>query len=335
MPVEQRGGVWYARVQVGNVRVRRSAGRGATRKEAKELEASIVKQLHDDRHAKRLDRSLSRSFGDGLLEYLEAEETKGLRSYRGLIDKARQLRPYLERVRMEEVPEAAENMKQALLAEGLRPATINRRLAIVRRILNLAYRRWKWLKAPLYITLLTEDNERHIYPEPDLVESLAKACPDKDAGDFFRAAYYTGLRKSELLRVNADPEKYVNRGRIVLDRQTKTGRPGVVPIARQVLRIFRRMPLAVTDKILTTNFKTARVAVGRPDLHAHDLRHGFASLLADSGADFLDIMTLMRHASPASTKRYTHLLDKRLKNVVTRMSKSAVQKRSSKKAVQG
>ena len=69
-----------------------------------------------------------------------------------------------------------------------------------------------------------------------------------------------------------------------------------------------------------------RAAVNRPDLHFHDLRHGFASLLAESGADFLDIMTLLRHTSPASTKRYTHLIDKCLKRAVSKMAKAAAQK---------
>lgn len=326
MSIKQRGGVWHVHVQVGGVRVRRTAGRGASRQEAQELEANIRARLHDDRHAKRVGRGLNRTFGDGLLEYLQSEETKKLRSYRGLIDKARALRPYLERVRLEETPAAAEAMKQALLADGLAAATINRRLAIVRRVLNLAYRRWGWLKAPLYITLLTEDNERHIYPSVELVRKLSAACPDKDAGDFFKVAYFTGLRKSELLRVNADPARYIQGGRIVLDRQTKTGRPGIVPVAREIAAILKRMPLNVSDNMLRRNFEVARAAVNRPDLHIHDLRHGFASLLAESGADFLDIMTLMRHTSPASTKRYTHLIDKRLKRAVSRMAKAATRK---------
>lgn len=331
MPIEQRGGIWYARVQVGKVRVRRSAGKGATRKEAKELETAILRSLQEDRHAKRLDRSLNRTFGDGLLEYLNAEDTKQLRSYRGLVDKASALRPFLEHVRMEDVPEAAEAMKQSLLADGKKPATINRRLAIVRRILNLAYRQWKWLKQPLYVTLLPEDNERHVYPDADLVQRLVASCTDRDAGDFLLAAYYTGLRKSELFRVNADPGRFIVDGRIVLDRQTKTGRPGVVPIARQVLGIFGRMPLAVDEHMLRKNFEAARAEVGRPDLHIHDLRHGFASMLAEAGADFLDIMKLMRHTSPASTKRYTHLLDERLRNVMSRIGTNAAEKRSSRK----
>ncbi len=137
--------------------------------------------------------------------------------------------------------------------------------------------------------------------------------------------YYTGLRKSELLRVNAGPGRHIVDGRIVLDSNTKTGRPGVVPIARQVLSIARRMPLAVTESALRTSSEAARAAVGRKDLHFHDMRHGFASLLAEAGADFLDIMKLMRHTSPASTKRYTHPLDARLRKIIGRLP---VQKRS-------
>lgn len=326
MPIKQRGGVWHVHVQVGGARVRQTAGKGATRKDAQELEAQIRKQLHDDRHAKRVGRGLNRTFGDGLLAYLQSEETKKLKSYRGLIDKARLIRPFLERVALVEVPAATESMKEKLLAKGLTSGTINRRLAIVRRVLKLAYRRWGWLKAPLYISLLTEDNERHVYPDIKLVGKMAKACPDKDAGMAIKVAYFTGLRKSELLRVNADPDKHIKDDLIVLDRQTKTGRPGIVPILKEIMPIIKRMPLAITNATLRRNFEIARAAVGRDDLRFHDLRHGFASLLAASGSDFLDIMTLMRHTSPASTKRYTHLIDDRLKKAVSRIGKVAAQK---------
>lgn len=324
MSVWQRNGIWYADARVGNVRIKRSVGPAGTRQEAQELETALRKQLQDDRHSKRLNRSLSRSFGDALVQYLKSEEVKALRSYDNLRDKARALRPFLEHVRLEDIPEAAEKMKQTLLAQGLKAATINSRLAIVRRILNLSYRNWKWLRAPLYITLLTVHNERHIYPDSDLVERLALACPDPEVGDFVRLAYYTGLRKSELFRVNANPSRYIIDGRIVLDAQTKTSRPGVVPIAVQVSSIIPRLPLKISDNQVRVNFEAARLSVGRPELHFHDLRHGFASLLAEAGADFLDIMKLMRHTSPQSTKRYTHLLDSRLRAIVDGIGRSQI-----------
>ncbi len=322
MPIKQRGGVWHIDITVGGRRFRQTSGPNATRKDAEELEAALRKRLHDDRHARRLDRGLNRTFGEALLAYLEMAETKQLHSYANLLHKARTLRPHLERVRLEETPEAAEEMKQAMLADGLKPATINRRLAIVRRVLRLSYHRWKWIKAPLSVSLLTEDNERHVYPSTKVVAALAGACPDPDAADFIRLAYFTGLRKSELLRVNEDPEAHINGGFIELYTRTKNKRPGRVPISKYAAPIVARLPLNVTDNSVRIAFEAARTAIKRPDLHFHDLRHGFASLLAESGADFLDIMNLMRHASPASTKRYTHLMDDRLKAAVVRLDRA-------------
>ncbi len=316
MPVYKRGGIWYARVQVGNRRVERSVASGG-QKEAKELEAALRQRLESDRHAKRVGRSLDRTFGEALLEYLKQPETQALRSYPYLLSKAALIRPHLETTALEQVPEAAEQMKQTFLAAGLKPATINRRLALVRRILRLSYRPWRWLKAPLSLTLLTEDNERHVYPSAEVTRQLAAACPDKDAGDALLVIFFTGMRRGEFFMVNADPT-HAREGFIHLYSGTKTNRPGRIPIVEEIAPIVARMPLDLTPNQLRRNFETARAAIGWDDLHLHDLRHGYASWLAAADADFLDVMSLLRHVSPASTKRYTHLLDKRLQAAVSR-----------------
>ncbi len=253
-----------------------------------------------------------------MVEYLKMPETMALRSYESLKSKAALVRPHLASIPLDQVPEAAEQMKQTFLAEGLKPATINRRLALVRRVLRLAYRPWRWLKAPLSVTLLTEDNERHVYPSANLARELARACPDKDAGDALLVIFFTGMRRGEFFMVNENPADHVRDGFIELYSGTKTNRPGRIPIVKEIAPIVDRMPLDLTRNLLRRNFEIARKAVKRTDLHLHDLRHGYASWLAAANADFLDVMSLLRHVSPASTKRYTHLLDKRLQNAVSR-----------------
>jgi integrase len=52
-----------------------------------------------------------------------------------------------------------------------------------------------------------------------------------------------------------------------------------------------------------------RAAAGIPDVRLHDLRHTFASISASSGASMPLIGAMLGHASPATTHRYTHLLD--------------------------
>jgi site-specific recombinase XerD len=51
-----------------------------------------------------------------------------------------------------------------------------------------------------------------------------------------------------------------------------------------------------------------RKAAGIPDVRPHDLRHSFASSIASSGFDLPVIGKLLGHLSPATTKRYAHLV---------------------------
>lgn len=329
MPVYKREGVWYARAQVGNRRIERSAGTGATKEEADELEEALFRRLREDRHARRTGKSLNRKFGEALLEYMTRPETQLLKSYQSLKSIANLIRPHLEDVPLENTVEAAEEMKQAFLGEGLQPATINRRLALVRRIVRLAHRKWKWLVHPLEITLLPEDNERHIYPEVDLVYRMVDSMDPEDA-DAILVIYFTGIRKGEFLRINKHPERYIRGGFIELYTGNKTKKPGRIPVVDAIRHIVERLPLKVTSNSIRRNFEKGRADVGRPELHLHDLRHGFASNIIEAGGDLVDVMKVLRHASSQTSKRYAHLKDKRLQMLAGRVSRMAGKRRATK-----
>jgi hypothetical protein len=55
------------------------------------------------------------------------------------LSKARLIRAYLEGEPLDRAPKVAERIIADALASGLTPATINRRLALLRRLCNLAY----------------------------------------------------------------------------------------------------------------------------------------------------------------------------------------------------
>jgi integrase len=62
-------------------------------------------------------------------------------------------------------------------------------------------------------------------------------------------------------------------------------------------------------------------AAGIVGLRAHDLRHGFASQLASSGASLPLIGSLLGHSSPVTTSRYSHLYDDVEREAVERVGK--------------
>jgi len=65
------------------------------------------------------------------------------------------------------------------------------------------------------------------------------------------------------------------------------------------------------------------------NFHFHDLRHTFASRLAEAGVDAFTIAELMGHSTLEMTKRYTHAADERKRKAVASLG----QKRKAGKVV--
>lgn len=305
---EKRNGVWRTDIRINGQRIRRSLGPKATKRDALALEA----KLRDEALNQKLGRKPDYTFDEALLRWLK-EDAPQLKSYENLKNKARLVRPYMAGVLLRDAHKAAESMKQALIKERLRPATINRRLALVRRILSIAYKRWEWLSEPLSakIELLQENNQRHIYLTKTQVLALSAECYDPKAGDAILLAACTGLRASELSGLRA--ENLVD-GCIVLDANTKTARPRVIPLPKMVKHIT--LPLGVTEHQIRGNWERARKALGLSHVHFHDLRHTYASWVAKSSGDMAAVRDLLGHTSVQTTSRYTHLMADHLKDVV-------------------
>jgi len=66
-------------------------------------------------------------------------------------------------------------------------------------------------------------------------------------------------------------------------------------------------------------YRAAR-AIGRDDLHVHDLRHLGAVLAAQSGATVKELMSRLGHTSPAMSLRYQHVAENRDKQLAARLS---------------
>lgn len=311
MPIRKRGAAWYVDVHLGGQRVVRSAGRGATRGEARELEAKIRRDLH----AIRVGRAPSHTIEQALARWLKGD-ARALRSYRKFLSHANALRPYIFRQPLTRAPDVAEEVKRAMLADGLANATVNRRLALLRRVCRLADAEWGWLDKPIPIRLLPERNERHVYLSPAKVEALAQACPNPAAGDMCRLAAYTGLRRGEMFALG---RANVVEGCLLLDASTKTGRPRMIPLPGAALDIASRLPLRVSDHQLRVSFEAARIAIGRPDLHFHDLRHTYASWLVQSGVPLRAVQELLGHSTLSMTQRYSHLAPEHLREAVRKM----------------
>jgi len=315
MSIIKRGGIYHISISINGRRIRKTAGKGATKAQAKAIE----RKLTDDAMRHKMGLKPERTLSEALLKWLDDEliHLKGASKFES---HARALIPFIKGKLLDQAPEVAEDFKRTCTQQGLSPATINRRLAILRRVCNLAYKQWKWIDIPIgdRFKLLTEHNERHVYLTPAQVIQLANACDNQNASDMIMLAAYTGLRRGELFRLTKDN---LVDGCIVLDAKTKSGRPRVVPVPAEALRIAEILPLPLSDPQLRKEWDKARKRTGFTDIRFHDLRHTYASWLVQAGAPLKAVQDLLGHSTLSMTQRYAHLGTEHLKDAVKLIGK--------------
>lgn len=303
MPVRRHGKTWEARVQFAGRRLSRSFERRA---DAFEWERRTRGRLEDH----RVGRTPQYTLEEALHRWLTGEAAT-LRSHYDLLKKVRVIYPYAKGRALSEIVDVAELLKSDGIRRKASPATVNRKLAVLRRVARLAYRQWGWLEQPLgdRISMLPGEKQRHVFLTPAEVKNLARNA-SKAVGSAILLASLTGLRRGELLRLQ--PED-VRDGTLVL-RDTKNGRPRVVPLPPEASKI--RLPIRLSPDGLEWGFREARRKAGMPHVRFHDLRHTYASWLVQSGAGLTVVRDLLGHSSLAVTSRYSHLAHDHLRAAV-------------------
>ena len=317
MSVRRRGDAYQVRVTLpGHGRIERSLPPGATLRDARALEARLLRGQLDS----LLGRVQEPTLAALVARWLEGD-AKGLRDYHGVVLRAKGMVEFLARP-VSGAVQAAEDMVAAARKAGNKPATINRKLALLRRVLRLAYREWQvpgvTQDYSQRIKLLRENNQRHHYLLPAELQALAAAAEARraGAGQMVLFAAYTGMRRSEMLRLTAAD---VHKGYVLLDTKTKTGKPRMVPLTPHAQEIAANIPWKCTDQQLRTAFEAAREECKVPHIRLHDVRHTYASWILQAGGSLVDVRDLLGHASVATTNRYAHLAAQHLTAAVGRL----------------
>ncbi len=308
MPIRRHGKGWEARVQHLGRRLSRTFG---TRQDALDFERLARNRIADH----RVGRAARYSLEEALERWLSGE-AHALRTHRDLENKVRALLPHVNGRAFDEIVQAAESAKEAGLRDGLTPATINRRLAILRRVANLGYSQWEWLQEDLgrRIKLLPGERARHIYLTPDQVRKLAGAARDRRVATAILLAASSGLRRGELLRLKKDD---LRDGALHLP-DSKNGRPRLVPLPPQAQQVS--LPIGLTVDELRKGFDRARARAKMPAVRFHDLRHTYASWLVQAGAPLAAVRDLLGHSNLNVTSRYAHLAKDHLEEAVGRIA---------------
>lgn len=160
----KRCGVWHIDKQIGGQRICESTGTG----DLAEALRQLARRIDQIRQAAVYGVRPRRTFREAATKYL----TEG--NKRSIGRDAQDLRivvPYVGDLFVDEVHMGTlQSFVKERRAQGVKSATVNRTLAIVRRILNLAARMWRdehaltWLETPPMIQLQDWEDRRPPYP---------------------------------------------------------------------------------------------------------------------------------------------------------------------------
>lgn len=215
------------------------------------------------------------------------------------------------------------------------PATANRHFALVHRMFKLAVQWGRLEKNPASgIRRHQENNKRQRFLSAEEIGRFWDATAAEndtypEAMGLFRFLLLTGLRLGEALK--ATWENMDQNRRTLFLPETKAGSSRFVVLNDEALEVLRSMepfrkpgnpyifPGEKKGKAVAHPWKPyrrvcERAGLGR-DFRIHDLRHTFASVAINGGATLYDVKNLLGHHCAATTERYAHLGDARLRMV--------------------
>ncbi len=295
------------------------------RKRAEELRAQVSlggDPAADDRRLKAVPTLAA--FADRDFLPFVRERLRSFKNYEVALRS--RLLPMLGRRALDEItPADVAEVRRRLAVDGLANGTVNRHLALLRRMLNLAVK-WQILdgRNPAASPGMLPERHRDRFLTPEQARAFVRALdgdPWRDAANALALLLFTGARKQEVLTARWD---LVDLKTGFLHVQlSKSGRPRAVPLSPAAVQVLERQAARRVEG--NPHVFPSRVAEGKPivavqnawerardraglprDLRVHDLRHTLASALANAGTPLSEIGAVLGHSQLSTTARYAH-----------------------------
>lgn len=201
------------------------------------------------------------------------------------------------------------------------PVQANRLLALLRHMMAKA-QRWGLIsdnpvagvtlnrESPRERALTDSENKRLTFAFTETADTPAKLA--------IEMLFFTGARKSEVLNATWDQIDLETGIWTKPSSHTKQRKLHRVPLNSAAIDVLRRAEMFRDGNVIFPGrngkplgdvrgaFKKICASANIVGLRIHDLRHNFASILAEKGTDLFIIGKLLGHTQTASTARYAH-----------------------------
>jgi integrase len=222
----------------------------------------------------------------------------------------------IDRIRTAKLKEASKGM-------------VNRYLALVRAILIRSRDEWEWVDKVPKVRLFKETNSRERSLTVSQAKSLLDQLPEHQR-EFVLFALATGLRQSNVLRLEWGQVNLELRHAWVQGTQSKNRRPISVPLNDVALAVLKRQVGKHAERVFTFRGKPVNSAntkawhaalkrAGIADFRWHDLRHTWATWQRQAGTPTHELQQLGGWRTGAMVERYAHLAPDHLAVAASRL----------------
>jgi integrase len=214
--------------------------------------------------------------------------------------------------------------------EGVKPATVNRMMSLVRAILRKAVNEWEWIDRVPLVRMRKIENKRIRWITREEAARLIATLPAHlSAMATFSLA--TGLRRSNVTGLKWQDVDLIRRHALIHPDQAKAEKAIPVPLNEDAIAVLQGQlgqhnEYVFTyqgNRIIQCSTKAFRAALKRAGIKSfrwHDLRHTWASWHVQSGTSLQELQMLGGWASFDMVLRYAHLSSEHLKRAADRIS---------------
>ena len=302
------------------------------RKQAKTLKAEISLGADPRATAKaqRAIPTLGDFFDETYLPYAKVHK----RSWKRDVQLFSRIRTAFGHLRLDQVQKQKVAVFHAGLmeVEGLSAASADHHPKLLRRICSMAQEFDLIEKNPLSrFSLFNHDNKLERYLDDEQLVRLMNVLrtdANRPVCNIAILLLGTGCRLNEILSAKKSDIDVANRILRIAATNSKSKRVRTVPLNDSSIDIIlKQFEDTKGYDYLFINHKTGkkystimkvwdrlRSKAKLNSLRIHDLRHSYASFLANSGRTLLEIQQILGHANPTVTLRYSHLSTKTLQS---------------------
>jgi len=328
----KRSGVWWTCIRHNGRKIQKSL-ETSDRKLAKAIEAKVRTEIVEGSYFEKLV-GRSKTFKDLMDRFMKEHAPKvSSKTQTSYTTSLKHLNPFFGKLNLLSIsPKMISQYKVLRKGEGAKPASVNRELAVLSKAFNLAVKEWEWLPHKPFseISYEKENNKRDNWLAEDEEQRLLENCPQW-LREIVVFNLNTGLRQDELLSLEWSRVNLISKT-ILIDK-SKNGQPRTIPLNQTALDLLNKKSGEKVQSIKGLVFSsevgfkiipsTLRRALYRSLNQAkienfvfHDLRHTFATRMAQRGIDIYKIAKLLGHKDIRMTQGYAHHCPESLRNGV-------------------